>query len=75
MKLCKDCRWAERISATFPDDYYCNQPQFQRAPYIHPISGEEMHPRWLCSSERSLGTKCGPDGKLWEPKNGAPGSV
>jgi hypothetical protein len=74
LKLCKNCRWAEAMRGSLTD-YYCNQPQLQRAPYIHPMSGEEMHPRWLCENERSLGTKCGPDGNLWEPKDGAPDSV
>jgi hypothetical protein len=69
MTFCKDCRWADMIYAKHGDGL-CLHPLVQRPPEIDPVTGVSRSHRWLCSSERSLATICGPDGKLWEPKDG-----
>ena len=39
------------------------------------VTGSVSQHRWTCETYRMHGMKCGPDGDLWEPKDGAVGFV
>ncbi len=72
MKFCKDCRWA--LGAT--EHALCDHP---KAHYreVSPVTGRAIEHRWQCGTFRMAETlwPCGPEGKLWEPKDGAVGFV
>jgi hypothetical protein len=71
MKLCKDCKWAERadIVSAFStgelvrDSAYCTHPDAPRSP----VTGE---PDTMAKTMRQLYGQCGRPGDLWEPRNG-----
>lgn len=75
LKLCKDCKY---LSIENPIEEYLQNPieeYLQNARCKHPgltvtdlVSGTIYHP--FCAAERkSSHILCGPNGKLWEPKD------
>jgi hypothetical protein len=65
MKLCKDCRWISGATHSA----LCDHP---KAHYQDVITGRVIEHRWQCETFRMPGPMfaCGPNGKLWEPKEG-----
>jgi hypothetical protein len=69
-RLCIDCRWAVE---DMPGYWDCSNPATRLPPRVSPVTGKpEVRPQMSCDTERRLGTACGPDGKLWEPKADTP---
>jgi hypothetical protein len=66
MVLCKNCRWCER--PTDPDAR-CQHPQASYESTQVVTGAVETH-HWACEVFRSPLSACGPDAKLFEPKEG-----
>lgn len=60
MKLCMDCKHIVDTDSGYTCKLY---PEH----YMMPVSDRKCYPQF-CSTERKSG-KCGPDGKLWEPRS------
>ena len=58
VKLCKDCRWAD-------NDDSGRTELCQHSLCLDLVSGRS---RVYCSDMRHEHCRCGPEGKLWEPK-------
>jgi hypothetical protein len=69
VRLCIDCRWCSGKT----EDALCQHPKtpFREASLV---TGRVIEKPWPCNVVRMHGPlfACGPDGKLWEPKEDAP---
>ena len=74
MKLCQDCRWILPSNSGDPDGAKCSHPDAVYQTTSH-VTGSVSEHRWTCETSRMHGMKCGPDGDLWAPKDGAVGFV
>lgn len=75
-KFCKDCKHARpRLYRAWPwqkwrFDWDSARCAANHKPFYHPVHGRDVQKDWFCEFERMEKGKCGPDGKLFEPKGG-----
>lgn len=74
--LCKDCKHAFRpwyfwIDSAGPYTWKCRQAHMNAQVEHNPVIGQIVHPAKYesCNLSRFKGTACGPEGKLWEPRD------
>lgn len=74
--LCKDCKHAFRPWWFFLDagaafTWKCRMAFLNEQIEHNPVIGKIVHPPTYesCNLSRFRGTACGPEGKLWEPKD------
>jgi hypothetical protein len=68
MKLCKDCRWANQVGPYCE----CRHPEVMLPAERSPVTGEMTEPILRECGIARISQECGPDGKMWEPKESGP---
>lgn len=66
MKLCKDCKHCEPLRYIDPEAECFHPSATCRS--VNLVTGQEWQHQRDCSTMREEGFKCGPDGKLFEPR-------
>lgn len=75
MKLCKDCKWisvGRLLWRRHWDDARCRKlpDRYSAKKFVVGIDRLEHDDFQICGWARCEYGECGPDGKLWEPKEG-----